>query len=48
VLLYLASKKGFPITGTLLPKIDWDRVESVATWEDYCNFEYVVEWEDKE
>lgn len=44
-LLYILSKKGLPVVGTLILSPDWSKVKSLTCWDELENYKIIYEWE---
>jgi len=44
----LLKEKGFPIKGSLILEVDWDKIETVTRYTGFETDEIIIEWREKE
>lgn len=47
-MLSILKERGFPIKGTLILEVDWDKVESITRYTDFKTLDEIIEWKEKE
>ncbi len=45
--LALLKEKGFPIKGSLILEVDWDKIEAVTRYTDDKTDDVIIEWREK-
>lgn len=46
--LALLREKGFPIKGSFILEVDWDKIEAVTRYTDDKTDDVIIEWREKE
>lgn len=45
--LALLKEKGFPIKGSLILEVDWDKIEAVTRYTDDKTDDVIIEWRER-
>ncbi len=45
--LALLKEKGFPVKGSLILEVDWDKIEAVTRYTDDKTDDVIIEWREK-